>query len=184
MTKRRLAFATPFVLVAGCKAPAPASPQEDERTRREEAPVVVSVGEPVDAAVDLHLERAAGIRDEVPKVDPNAPRDRCCMNPPIPRRPPPPRPECCVNPPRPQQVPILTTEARASDTVIRIGIGTDDGVSRDNITACVTASRNENICDPDGAVVLVRIEKRSCVGIVKLPIDLVKRRSSVRVTFR
>ena len=51
MVRRRLAFATPFVVVVGCKAPPPVEPGEDDRTRDEEAPVVVTLARGTDASV-------------------------------------------------------------------------------------------------------------------------------------
>lgn len=186
MTKRRYAFATPFVLIAGCKAPAPASPQEDERTRAEEAPVVVVVGEPVDAAVDMHLERAAGIRDEVPPDAAGSRVDRCCMNPPLPRKPPPPepRPVCCVNPPSPQTARILGIEAQGRQVVLRIGLGSNNGVTRDRTLACLPLLGNDETCDPDGTVTLLRVDKTMSVGRVDLSPDRVKQSPHVIVRWR
>lgn len=179
MIKRRLAFATPFVLVAGCRAPAPASPEEDERTRAEEAPVVVTLPPPIDApladAPDLHLEAAAGIRNVVPPSSyPLSRRERCEERE---RR----LRECCYNPPPPQDRTIRgrIIEARptrdAGTADITIGIIKDHECDEDprvdpkQWTAQILRGETDQRLDR-GTIVLVGCDRDRlmCRGTVRL----------------
>ena len=181
MLRRRLAFATPFVLVVGCRHPAPAAPREDEQTREDEAPVVVTLAEPLDAAEPDASEPVVEREQPIPPEAPLRVERPLQPAPEVQIRP---RRECCVNPPAPRKVPIVRTEVQGAKIVIWIGTGTNNGVTVDNSAACVIARDDENRCDPKGSVTLTRCDKSTCIGTVELPLDLLKGRGAVRVRYK
>jgi len=169
--RRRLAFATPFVLVVGCKAPAPAHPEEAE-----EAPVVVAIPEPIDAAVA-----------EVAVIDApvDAPMDAglgpgTTWNPP---RPPPPNRMPTGNPPGPMRVRILDISIDGDKTIITIGAGTAKGIDPKRYDVRVIAADGGKPVR-GGEVTLIRCTERTCVGKVKLGPDELRMNPEVEVRWR
>lgn len=180
MIRRRLLFATPFVVVA-CKAPAPAEPRDGER--EEHGPTYASMGGDAGYDAPLNLEAAGGIRYEAPPprysdaAVPDADRGHrvCCTNPP----PPPPNPP----PPPPLRTRILRTEVQGNEVIITIGAGTNQNVDPAQVEASVIRGDTDRPY-AGGSVTLVRCMKTSCVGKVRLTVDQVTANPTVEVRWK
>lgn len=185
MIKPRLAFATPFVLVVGCKAPAPTSPREDEQTREDETPVVVAIPQPVDAAapiVDVDAAVVARIDAGLSFEERYRGNPVCCREPrKVDNRWRP--PEHTGNPPGPQpamRTQVVKYEVQEATLILTFGVGTDHGVVPKRDEAYLLF-RDTNLPLEDGAIKILRCTRSMCVGTVKRTLDEVKMNYHVAV---
>jgi hypothetical protein len=185
MKRRRLVFATPWVIVASCKRPIETHREAPEEVGPRalsadaaaagtvtvaihEAPADAQPDAPVDA-FDREAQRRKDIRmAEIPRAcDPRNVPD-------------PDAPHC--NPPSPQPVVgrVLRVQVSGSYTVVELDVGEDRGLKR-GVTAEVIDENARPV--PGGRCQIIRVDKHSTVCSVKLTPDQVNANPRVRLRF-
>jgi hypothetical protein len=162
--RRRLVFATPFVIVA-CRHPPPVLPEEAEHDDNDEERQ--SGGDPpdpipIDAAVADANEPDAAVDAPIAERRPTRPERL------------PPGEMTTGNPPGQLRVRVVKTEVTGADLVLTIAVPEALGVRPDLF------QRSTLVDDSDapvrgGEVKLVRCGRTTCVGIVKLSYEQVRR---------
>lgn len=180
MKRRRMLFATPFVLVVGCKRPIePVTPGEHDETDEDRAPTYVAgpmwdgpmawptrIDPPDPADVDAAPER---IRYTGCGRHPDGTFTTC--------NPPPPDAWTTGNPPGPMRYRIVNLQVSGPDFIAIVGGGSAQGVQKGWKATLVDNSDRATKSD----VVIVRVDKNTTtVKIQRVTADQIKAAGSVR----
>jgi hypothetical protein len=186
--RRRFSFATPFVIVVGCRGSAesrfPETGDEDRVVAHESA----AIDAPADVEIDALDEAAVRERDRLAREQAEREREqllqdcasgRAHCNPPPPDRNPKPPPSAEArtgNPPMPAR--IVAANVEADGLVVVFARGADQGITSDWRADIVN---DRGVALPGGACVIIRVDKTSGRCRAKLTRDQLSGNTRMRL---